>query len=573
MAGSFEVHRYSIDTLRRVLAERAGAARHVVDAKIHSGYFESYFRTPQTATILIENEYVDRDFIEDFAAYYVRCFHPYERKCSRLHFFSREFTDNDFDALLRGQQGSLTEQVLRDAYLGFIVVKPLPQTFIGRTCLKTYPDDGGRRWYPITRRYEAHLYGMALPIETLAFQEQDHVTAACATSALWSAFHGTGKLFQHAIPSPVEITQAANAILPLEERSLPTHGLTVQQMAHAIRSVGLEPFVVNVRDEFVLRSTLYAYMRGRVPVLMIVTLADMSGASPQFLGKHAVAVTGYGLAATPASPTSSGFASQACCIDRIYAHDDQVGPFARMVLDGTTVPVLSNGQPCNLLSLSTSWKNAAGTLDKVRAIPETILVPLYHKIRIPFGAVQDAVIQFDRFLEILRSHGLLPCAQRLQWDVYLTDINTLKGDLASSQALQGEARREALLRSLPRFLWRATVFGDAKPVLDLLFDATDIEQGRCFVQALEYDPAVAGILRSIVSVPATQSSLQAMRSGRFWNGSSQQHLKRLARPQHGGRPNAWMSGVQIPSDDAVVSPIARGGLFRPPPHSGSSSTR
>ena len=175
--------------MRRVLAQRGRTGQYVVDAKIHSVYFENYFSTLGAATILIEKEYVDRDFLEDFAAYYVRCFYPYERKCSRLHFFSHAFASDDFDALLCGTNGGLTEQELQNAYLGFIVVKPLSQTIIGRTCLKTYPEDNGRRWFPITRRYEAHLYGMTLTVETLAFQEQDHVAAACATSSLWSAFH------------------------------------------------------------------------------------------------------------------------------------------------------------------------------------------------------------------------------------------------------------------------------------------------------------------------------------------------------------------------------------------------
>lgn len=511
MPGSFEVHPYSIDTLRRVLAERASTGQHVVDAKTHSVYFECYFKTLKAATILIENEYVDHDFLEDFAAYYVRCFYPYVRWCSRLHFFDLAFTTGDFDALLRGENGSLTELALSKSYLGFVVVKPLPQTVIGRTCLKTYPSDGGRRSYPITRRYEAHLYGMTMPVETLAFQEQDHVAAACATSALWSAFHGTGKLFQHAIPSPVEITKAANANFPLETRSLPSQGLTLAQMAHAIRSVGLEPFLIGVSNEFILKTTLYAYLRGRVPILMGIRLYDVSGSSPQFLGMHAVAVTGYGLGPAVATPSgASGFVSQACRIDRIYAHDDQVGPFARMRFDGVKLPLSVNGKLQDVLSLSTSWRSMAGTLDKVRAAPEAILVPLYHKIRIPFSTVQDAVVHFDSVLDALRVQTLSPYEQRFQWDVYLTDANTLKCDLARPSTLQGEARHEALLRSLPRFLWRATMLYDTKPALDLLFDATDIEQGQCFAQAVEYDPVISGVLRSFANASGMQSKLQSL---------------------------------------------------------------
>jgi len=180
-----------------------------------------------------------------------------------------------------------------------------------------------------------------------------------------------------------------------------------------------------------------------------------------------------------------------------------------MLLDGVRIRPLVNGQQQDFMSLSTSWKSSAGTLTNVRAVPEVVLVPLYHKIRIPFSTVQDAIILFDRFLEALRSHGLLPWSQRVELDVYLTDVNALKHDLTHSTMLHNGARRDALLWDLPRFLWRATAYCDVKPVLDLLVDATDIEQGPFVAQAIEYDPAVSSVLRSIVSVPTVRTAFQS----------------------------------------------------------------
>jgi len=89
------------------------------------------------------------------------------------------------------------------------------QTIIGRTCLKTYGDDGGRRHYSSTQLVTSHLFGIPLQINTLPFQEQDSVVAACATSALWTVFHGSGYLLQHTIPSPVEITKKTTSLLPV----------------------------------------------------------------------------------------------------------------------------------------------------------------------------------------------------------------------------------------------------------------------------------------------------------------------------------------------------------------------
>jgi hypothetical protein len=228
----YAVVAYCIEELTLTIERAAGADRDFVRGKLHAVYFEEYFRKLGAATMVIEREYVDRDYLEDYSAYYVRCFPGYKRFCTRLHFFSAPFTEADLDALLRLDGSGVSEKTLRDTYLGFIVVKPLPETVIGRTCLATYPPDAGRRQYPIIQDVDASLFGIPLRVRSLPFQEQDQAVAACATSALWSVFHGTGRLFQHPIPSPVEITNAAMEQRPLERFT--TRGLNMAQMARAI---------------------------------------------------------------------------------------------------------------------------------------------------------------------------------------------------------------------------------------------------------------------------------------------------------------------------------------------------
>jgi len=127
---------------------------------------------------VVENDYIDHDFLEDFAAYYVRCFSTYSKVCARLHFFNIEFTQGDFEEYLKSSADvKISPDSLQKGYLGFVVIKPLPQTVIGRTCLKTYPPED-RRYFPIARSYNANLFGTELTIRSLAFQEQDKVVAA-----------------------------------------------------------------------------------------------------------------------------------------------------------------------------------------------------------------------------------------------------------------------------------------------------------------------------------------------------------------------------------------------------------
>lgn len=484
---------YSIETLKRLFVEKSEASPEVVSKKLHTVYFEEYFSAIEARTIVVEDDYVDRDFLEDFASYYVKCHGQYDRWCTRLHFFKRAFSADDFAGLLEGR-GTLTHDELRNTYLGFIVVKPLPRTIVGRTCLATYPDGGGRRKYPITRKYGANLFGFDLSVETLAFQEQDQVTAACATSALWSVFHQTGQLFQHPIPTPVEITRAATDQSPLETRTFPNSGLTTLQMARATRAIGLEPVVLPAHDGYVLRSTAHAYLRSGLPLILVVTLADTSATPPKILGRHAIAVAGYSLGrGTPYSGTLT--LNEASRMDKLYGHDDQVGPFARMVFDDAPASLVIDGVTKTFSSvLHTSWNH--GT---VKAFPDVVLVPAYHKIRIPLRVVHDEMVGFDSFVQVLTSVPASP-VQPLKWDIYLTTGSEWKESIVREGVASGDLRRDNLLQPLPRFVWRA-LGRDAsdRAVIDVLVDATDIEQGEFVVRVVEYDTTLGTLLRGVLS--------------------------------------------------------------------------
>lgn len=496
----FEVHSYTISELKSLLANRKTTTLGIIDKKAHSAYLDDYLKELCAKTILVENNYIDRDFLEDYSGYYVRCFQPYISRCTRLHFFNLDFSDKDFENLLKKDESPLSKDILDLAYLGFIIVKPLPQTTIGRTCLKTYTTGTTQRFFPVTRKYKVHLFGINLKIESLAFQEQDSVVAACATSALWSVFHRTGTLFHHAIPSPLEITKSAASNVPMSTRILPnTDGLNFYQMANAIRSVRLEPFVINVEDEYVLKNTLYTYLHATIPMILSVSLFEVAKkgnrlVANKLIGKHAVAITGYNLGLEKPVPYgATGFLNKASRINKIYVHDDQIGPFARMIFDNRQVSLSDhNNDFIEYDSLGTSWSKG-----KARAIPKDVLIPLYHKIRISLYVIHREVIIFDSFFETLRGQGFFPhLLQRQEWDISLISLHNLKKKLFDSTELDGEYLKNILIENMPRFLWRATATYDNNKIIDLLFDATDIEQGPHFVMAIEYDNGSSIILRA-----------------------------------------------------------------------------
>ena len=104
-------------------------------------YLSTYLEQIGCATVLIEDHYVDRDYVEDMAIFYSRSLRAYPPYCRRMHFFRESFDETKWHALLVQANGGEAESVrqwLQDAYLGFSVVRPLPGSPLGRTVVKTF---------------------------------------------------------------------------------------------------------------------------------------------------------------------------------------------------------------------------------------------------------------------------------------------------------------------------------------------------------------------------------------------------------------------------------------------------
>lgn len=513
---AFSVLPYSIDNLIQCFVDgSADASVEKIAGKLHRIYFEEYFEKLVARTIVVEEGYTDRDYLEDYAAYYDRCFQDYGRKTHRLHFFDVDFDKDYFDIAITRGGGCEDELALQAGYLGFVVVKPLPLSIIGRTCLRTYPDDGGRRHFPCLRTYEVNLFGMRLEVKSLAYQEQDTVVAACATSALWSCLQGTGKLFQHPIPPPVEITNWAGEHMPenfaaASSRAFPNDGLTASQMAYAVRRVGLEPMVIGAGDRHELNGLAYAFLRCRIPSVLVYALKELKDGEFVEIGQHAVAVTGFSLdeQAPPLPHRATGFQLRSSRIDKLYGHDDQVGPFARM---GWWDAGLKKSDACGEAASdqvqppSQKWLKTSRP-GEVYAEINFVLLPLYHKIRIPYSLIHDAVLELDNLMEEVRPEGF----PRGEWDIYLTTANDYKIAARADYPSWGIDPTETLYTSLPRFMWRVLLRVDNQVELDFLFDATGIAQHNLVVHHISRGgyqalfKLIANVRRSVGADPSCQ---------------------------------------------------------------------
>jgi hypothetical protein len=160
-------------------------------------------------------------------------------------------------------------------------------------------------------------------------------------------------------------------------------------------------------------------------------------------------------------------------IDRIYVHDDRVGPFARLELcDG-------------------KWEMRVTSSSDETYSPQSLIFGTYHKIRIPFIDIKKTCITFVIRLKIsikMRMDEqsrivLSKVCDELQWDISIKSNHTFKKQVitATHEILNKE---DLLLSSLPLYIWVAAASYMGTPLFDLLFDPTDIPQGNVFLNVV-----------------------------------------------------------------------------------------
>jgi len=266
-----------------------------------------------------------------------------------------------------------------------------------------------------------------------------------------------------------------------------------------------------------LQAEAYAYLRAGVPVVMVASLVDTQDRLKakrdrgRWYGRHALVLTGYHM--SNQSVLTFGDTSmywRATRIDKFYAHDDQVGPFSRLILSGSGSfydwdDELRRSRKTYFME--SSWAGDSEELGSVLVVPETLIVPLYPKMRITFREALAGMKEFASLLGNLSGFGYVSLPGVLEWDLFLTTGSELKSELFDEQLIGGTYAQEVLSQSMPRFLWRAVAFQGGEPVLELLFDATAILQGNFFFRAIEYDRNLLRVLRNPNAVGFADDSI------------------------------------------------------------------
>jgi len=185
-------------------------------------------------TVVIEDNYVDKDYQDEFSAFYSRAFRVYPQRCTRLHFFAEDIPENT----------SVLDLVKsRDQYLGFVVLRPTDLQKIGRTILRPFIRHPHAEFVCCKARFSAHIVGESFIIDAMPFIQQDTQVGACAQASLWMLARYMSQRFGYREFLPGEINHLAKSTRALG-RPLPAEwGLDLGQMLDALAGMGYSAVV------------------------------------------------------------------------------------------------------------------------------------------------------------------------------------------------------------------------------------------------------------------------------------------------------------------------------------------
>ena len=495
-------------------------------------YLDSYLSELGTKVVLREPRYFDRDYLAEFAAFYSVSSKGYANICERLHFFSEKVGRRTMIAASGGSANALKR--LQDAYLGFIVRRPIPEAPLGRTVLKWFPDsaaDTTPRVPASSRKYFVHVAGVELYVEGLAWQQQDTGVGACATISLWSMFHSSALDDHHSIPTTADITQEAHKKHSFGIRMFPSKGLHIIQIYEVIKERDLVPLITEgdekdvhghtigfSKDRFA--STCASFIRSGYPVLIVGEFKTSEGG-----GAHAICNVGFrSCIPSIGDPSIPDLADSNIKI--LYVHDDNLGPNVRFKIDVETKIIRDDSKDGGMdakqvVSLHPEappshdgQSHPSSPTDNYgKFAPTQLIVAAHSDIRTDPDTLHKAALKHvSNIAEVLNhylaeSHGLEKLAFTVSSRFFkIKDYlgaelqDRLSGSSSESRKVLSAVRLDLSENVDPMSLHIAVVrigLDDATVFADILYDTTDSDRNQPIFAHVAYNPLVAAVIQDL----------------------------------------------------------------------------
>jgi len=292
--------------------------------------------------VLVEDEYVDADYLETYAEHYSRAFRTKGPLCTRLHFFRCNIDREHLFALPKDAE---------ENYLGFCILRPTGHQYVSRTVVvPPHPPDDETRFVHCAAPFMTHLLGQPLEVVGSPFIQQDANTFVCAGAAMWSVC-----LFMHSRHQGPRLFPAQITSIARERYShgRVRQGLTSEQIVMTLQRAGMNPFAKTyIQLQQKKREDRPAHQRAIAEIVNLVHMFVDSGFPPILLygtredDGHAVVVVGHDIATRnfeklEIAEVHGGVLHNSCFVENLIVLDDARGPYVGFNVDG----VRSNFEP------------------------------------------------------------------------------------------------------------------------------------------------------------------------------------------------------------------------------------
>lgn len=229
--------------------------------------------------ILIEQNYVDKDYRSTYYNFYAKKGQHYGSNCVRLHFFDEtvKFDRKTFKL-------SCDDNRLTDHYFGYMVLRPTGVATIGRSVVSPDVRSGASRFI-IHADHKVHILGYKLTIQGFPSMDQHVDISVCAHAACWSVLrHYSERYNIYREFLTHDITMMAQQYDP--GGLVPSRGLGVSHAERVFQEAGTFPVHVarqiNAPGDLSFYRQLIAYVESGFPLF-----AAMHNRG------HAIAIVGY----------------------------------------------------------------------------------------------------------------------------------------------------------------------------------------------------------------------------------------------------------------------------------------
>ena len=246
----------------------------IVDDKVHKDDFVRKIKDQlstlrKNLTIVVETEYVDAVYRDCYYSYFATKLKSCRRFCARISFFEPVFTSID-------EFFSLDESVVKENYLGFMVIRPLGQC-IGRNAISPIAKNAPIDTIKICKaEINATCLGLKLKVNAFPHASQDTEFMTCAETTAWALAEYFGNkyaLYKPLMPSSLIATLQANAV----ERLVPSQGLTIQQISMALNKEGFGCKLYS-KDYQQFKEIFTCYVESGLPLAVAVSGAGIGHA-------------------------------------------------------------------------------------------------------------------------------------------------------------------------------------------------------------------------------------------------------------------------------------------------------